>query len=556
MNFWRLLRLAGMGGMAATILRLAAQDVTVSPLMWLEPQNAGDELPVQTGFTEPKFPADLKKTTQIGWVEIDSFIDEHGVLFLREIHASLPFYEQAVWVAFGRKAVSYKPARRGGRPIAARIRQCVVFHPASAGLTQPEATPRLLSAEMIVDPRRVATSEATRLPPEVVWVDVHLDAAGVVTAVESGSKEGAELIGAQLRRWRFAPARRAGQPVATDLRVPVIVTSPGGLRLDGMVPARVVARVPPEYPFAERQAGYSGRVLLEFTVDPAGRVRDVRAVRMTTSAFALAAEQSVRAWRFLPASVAGKPVATRLQQEITFMLTDSFDEDEDDGSGVVVSRRGDVSKMPEALRYDLPPKVHRLVQPKYPYALLREGVGGLAQVTVIVDAQGKVIASKVVRADRPEFGYALQAAVEYYEYRPAVKNGDPTAAMLTVEERFEPKAENSLIVLNAERDALKLEGRNPERIAGSGELDAKPKPIDILTPVYPRSLSRRVAGKALVEFLIDPWGGVLLPRVVSATDPTFGYAAAQAVARWKFLPPTRQGTAVTARVRIPIDFPP
>jgi len=57
-----------------------------------------------------------------------------------------------------------------------------------------------------------------------------------------------------------------------------------------------------------------------------------------------------------------------------------------------------------------------------------------------------------------------------------------------------------------------------------------------------------------VEFLIDTQGKVRLPRIVSSTDPAFGYIAVQTVANWRYEPPKAQGKAVVTRARIPFVF--
>jgi TonB family protein len=62
------------------------------------------------------------------------------------------------------------------------------------------------------------------------------------------------------------------------------------------------------------------------------------------------------------------------------------------------------------------------------------------------------------------------------------------------------------------------------------------------------------SGETLIEFLIDEEGRARLPRIVSASDEAFGYAAVQAVSSWRFEPPTRGGRAVVVRVQIPITF--
>jgi TonB family protein len=60
----------------------------------------------------------------------------------------------------------------------------------------------------------------------------------------------------------------------------------------------------------------------------------------------------------------------------------------------------------------------------------------------------------------------------------------------------------------------------------------------------------------MIEVLVDEEGRARLPRVVSATDPAFGYAAVQAVSTWWFEPPRAAGKTVVARAQIPFRFGP
>ena len=49
-------------------------------------------------------------------------------------------------------------------------------------------------------------------------------------------------------------------------------------------------------------------------------------------------------------------------------------------------------------------------------------------------------------------------------------------------------------------------------------------------------------------------GRVLFPRIVSASHEDFGWAAATAVAQWKFNPPMRNGQRVDVRMVVPVMF--
>lgn len=535
----------------AGLLRLSAQDVTVAPLEWLHPVGPGYELPLLELKERLDFPDDLKKTSQIGWTEVNYLVSRERNIFFLGSYASLSFYEDAVHVFAGEGNLASRPGLYQGKPAESRVRRVYVFNPASAGLNGPDATPRLLTAAVIEDPAMGGKSALVRHPPVVVWVELGLDEKGAIVSVAAPSSRYEALIRAHLDQWRFAPARHGGVPVAAKVAVPMIFQEPDGARQTGYVPPRSIQRIPPIYPLAERKEGVTGEVLVGFTIDQNGVTHDVQVLRMTTSGFGMSAVRAIRQWVFAPQTVDGKPVTAYAEQPIDFNMEG---EENDAGNGVTVVRRGNVAKLPENVRFDVPPKVRRLVQPKYPFELLRNSVRGSAQVFIIIDAQGRVSASKVVKADRPEFGYALQAAVEQFEYQPALKNGDPTSTVLTVSEDFEPSFDRSLMFTEAEVDAYKLEIKHPERIAKPGELDAKPKPYRLSAPLRPRSATQAAAGEALVEFLIGERGEVLLPRLVSASEPAFGYAAVQSVALWTFVPPTKGGKPTIVRVRAPVAF--
>ncbi|HUG13180.1 MAG TPA: energy transducer TonB [Opitutaceae bacterium] len=543
----------------AASVRIAAQDVTVMPLDWLGPHDPGDELPAMKGFAEPKFPTELTKTTQIGWAEIESYVDEKGVLYVKEASGTLPCFAGLAEAAYAN--VTFDPAHRGGAPIAARLRHVLLFNPASAAPDGPDATPRLLRAKMIIDPARKVVEETLRPEPEVVWVAAHVDVSGRVTEVLAPSPRLTKLILAGMSDWQFAPARRGGAPTETALRLPVILAAPGGLEENVFVPPHILSKVAPTFPFEAARYGVGGAVLLDYVVDTNGIATEIKVRRRSHDVFASAAVSAVKKWKFAPALRDGLPVDRRARQLFTFTLDDSqMDESlrkgsESGGKGVTVKSEGDPSKLPESLRYDTAPKVWQLEHPKYPYALLAKSVRGSAQIAVVIGPDGKIATSKVVRADSPEFGYALQAAVEQFRYEPAIRNGDPTPTIVTVEEKFEIKtAGENLVVSDEERAALKLELKNPEKIAKTTELDAKPRAIHTPAPAYPRSLDEAVDGEAVVEFLVNEDGRALLPRVISASRPEFGYAAVHGVSDWRFEQPTRNGKPVTVRARVPFKF--
>lgn len=84
-------------------------------------------------------------------------------------------------------------------------------------------------------------------------------------------------------------------------------------------PAKIIERVAPRYPMKARQRRIQGRVILSFTVGIDGRADKIRLLR-SIPALDDAAIESLRKWKFLPATRNGKPVPFLTEVTITFTL--------------------------------------------------------------------------------------------------------------------------------------------------------------------------------------------------------------------------------------------
>ncbi|HEY0627305.1 MAG TPA: TonB family protein [Allosphingosinicella sp.] len=79
----------------------------------------------------------------------------------------------------------------------------------------------------------------------------------------------------------------------------------------------------PPYPASEERAGNEGRVSIRVTIGANGRVTAAEKVSATSDAFYRATERhALRAWRFKPATVDGKPVESRKVLTVHFRLQD------------------------------------------------------------------------------------------------------------------------------------------------------------------------------------------------------------------------------------------
>jgi protein TonB len=76
--------------------------------------------------------------------------------------------------------------------------------------------------------------------------------------------------------------------------------------------------------------------------------------------------------------------------------------------------------------------------PVYPSALLRQGIGGVVVVEFLVGLDGRVVEARAIRSPHDELSKAAVAAILRSEYRPAIKDGKPTTALMQVPITFAP----------------------------------------------------------------------------------------------------------------------
>jgi TonB family protein len=288
-----------------------------------------------------------------------------------------------------------------------------------------------------------------------------------------------------------------------------------------------------------RWSGINGNVLVGFVVDVHGNVQDPVVLTSNNPGFEDAAIRAVSQWKFKPATVNGKPVNTSLRVPIVFRMGDLPGPARDEYD--ITRKSGKAA----------PPILRTVRVPVYPYELRRDGVTGRVKAVMTVDTAGKVAKIEITESTRPEFSQALIAALEGFMYSPALKDGVPVASGVIYEQTFD----DADLADPASVDLLALEKLHPDSIRRLTDLDAIPKPVSRRAPLFPRSIPAGVtAGDATVEFLIDSDGHARLPRVISASDPAFGYAAVEAVASWIFDPPTLHGHEAVARAEIPFKF--
>lgn len=177
----------------------------------------------------------------------------------------------------------------------------------------------------------------------------------------------------------------------------------------------------------------------------------------------------------------------------------------------------------------------------------RESQFGKATVKFKLAGDGTVESSELVAASHPDFGAALVAAVESWSFTP---------------EAAAAKAEREYTHFFALDEAsyglrrLAAMAARGEFVSTSGKgLDGRLVQSARATLSYPKKLfATATEGSARVEFVIDRSGLTVMPRVVEATHPEFGWAAATWINSWRFKPMTRGGAPTEIRVTQQVKF--
>ena len=87
------------------------------------------------------------------------------------------------------------------------------------------------------------------------------------------------------------------------------------------------------------------------------------------------------------------------------------------------------------------------------------------------------------------------------------------------------------------------------------DLDQTPKPMPGYTLRFPRRLQRKPAnGRVVLLIKLNEQGEVVSADIESSNLPDFEKIVAEQVAKWKFTPPTKEGTPVRAQARFPIPI--
>ena len=191
---------------------------------------------------------------------------------------------------------------------------------------------------------------------------------------------------------------------------------------------RVIKEVKPQYPAAVRAEGVEGIVRLECLVREDGTVGEARVIAPLHPELDREALRSVTEWRFQPGTKDGKPVAVRVEIEMSFSLRDALE-----------PSKGPLLDSPEVFKPSPAIKTPTLlseVKPQYTANAMRAKVGGRVKLECVVLTDGTVGDVRVAEQLHPELDNEAVRALRKWRFRPGMKDGVAVPVQVQVEMTF------------------------------------------------------------------------------------------------------------------------
>jgi TonB family protein len=133
----------------------------------------------------------------------------------------------------------------------------------------------------------------------------------------------AEPDGKGHKRFRLKDRPFISAPVGKDVASAITHSAQGDpiYRVGGKVsPPKLLTRHEPEFSALARRFHYEGATVLSVTVNESGSLEDIQVIRPAGFGLDDSAVEAVKAWKFDPAKLDGKPVKTTVQVEVNYRL--------------------------------------------------------------------------------------------------------------------------------------------------------------------------------------------------------------------------------------------
>src|SRR5580658_624041 len=184
------------------------------------------------------------------------------------------------------------------------------------------------------------------------------------------------------------------------------------------------------------------------------------------------------------------------------------------------------------------------VPPVYPPDALKERVGGMAVIRLVVDESGAVASAHVLDASDRRLGEAALAAAKKWVFSPALDEGRPVAISMDAPVDFSPDT------------AARKPGFLPPADQTPQPSPKTPaKPNETYSADYPDSLlDRNLSGLVRFKCTIAADGRATAVRITAASHPDFVLPALKSLDRWTFTPGMQGDLPAQSEVEGDITF--
>ena len=395
-------------------------------------------------------------------------------------------------------------------------------------------------------------------------------------------------------QWRFKPGQHDGKVVAmrvtlpgrgdgdSDTRDKQQITPPASGDADSSkvleffmveVKPKVLHSVKFVHPEEAIRDSLEGKVFLKFMVNVDGSVSDVSVLR-GPEVFHQAAIDGISQFRYKPAEHNGKSIAVWMTQPVSFRLPKQQ-------STPPASDDADSSEVFEYKEVEVKPQLIDTVPPVYPHIARKAGLTGKVFLKFMVNVDGSVSDVSVLKG-KAIFQKAAIDAISQFRFKPAEHNGKVVpvwmtqpidfALVLREQEITQPVSDSadSSVVEALKYDEIEEIYAGVEKIKGNvkylirlgrrvdvlayDEVEVKPHPIDIVTPVYPEEAKKkRIEGKVTLKVVVNVDGSVSDVSVLEGPE-IFRQAAIDAISQSQFKPAEHNGKVVPVWIVMPIEF--
>jgi TonB family protein len=203
--------------------------------------------------------------------------------------------------------------------------------------------------------------------------------------------------------------------------------------VDGIVPPAMVSAVPPVFPASVTTELANPLIcLLSAVIGVDGTVSKVQVTRGCNEVFSDAAIDSVTHSQYQPGTLEGKPVPVLVHVRVAFQ-----DPLFANAPRLALRyREASPNARPSRKLYDTPPRPLQTVEAQFSDKARRNGTEGTVIISTTVDEMGLPTDVQVVHGVGDGLDEEAVKAVRHYRFKPAMKDGSPVPAKISVEVSF------------------------------------------------------------------------------------------------------------------------